>query len=140
MHRHLFRRLGWLPAALLVLQIGCARSESPKGSPAVTVKPSVVRAPAAPGPVRRVHVFVSGKVQRVGFRAFTEENARQLGLTGTVRNLDDGRVEAVIEGPAEKTELLLERLKSGPPRARVTLIELTEEKPTGEFEDFRALW
>lgn len=93
---------------------------------------------AAETPVkeRRVHVFVSGRVQGVGFRDFTQGEARKRGLTGWVRNLEDGRVEAVIEGPADKVAELLEEVKHGPPRARVDKVETTDETPTGEFKVF----
>jgi len=67
----------------------------------------------------RAHVIVKGLVQGVFFRAFTREVASSLGLKGWVRNLWDGSVEAVLEGPKDRIELALERLKEGPPSARV---------------------
>lgn len=70
--------------------------------------------PASNPDGRRVHVFVSGRVQGVGFRFFTETAARNLGLTGWVRNLSDGRVEAVIEGPSDKVAALLDQMRKGP--------------------------
>ena len=91
-------------------------------------------APAAT--VRRVHVFVSGLVQGVGFRAFTAEHAQKRGLTGWVKNLDDGRVEAVVEGPTAKVAEFLELLKRGPAAAKVDKVEVADEKPTGEFKTF----
>lgn len=84
----------------------------------------------------RVHVFISGRVQGVGFRAFTQSNARQLKLTGWVKNLTDGRVEAVIEGPADKVAELLDLLKRGPRWARVEKIEMKDETPKGDFKQF----
>jgi acylphosphatase len=90
----------------------------------------------AAGAMRRVHVFVSGRVQGVGFRNFTEGEARRLGLTGWVTNLPDGRVEAVIEGPSGKIDQLLEKLNRGPRAAKVDKLEKTEEKHTGEFKEF----
>jgi acylphosphatase len=89
-----------------------------------------------PVKARRVHVFISGRVQGVGFRDFTQAAAQRRGLTGWVQNLDDGRVEAVIEGPADKAAELLELVKHGPPAARVDKVETADETPTGEFKVF----
>ncbi len=86
--------------------------------------------------VRRIHAWISGRVQGVFYRASTHDKATALGLEGWVRNLPDGRVELVAEGPAEKIEELLEWCKQGPPGARVTNIEVEQEEPTGEFANF----
>jgi acylphosphatase len=75
-------------------------------------------------------------VQGVGFRAFTHQQATLSGLTGFVRNLADGRVEAVIEGPAGKVAELLEKLKRGPETARVDGLQVADEPPKGEFKGF----
>jgi acylphosphatase len=85
---------------------------------------------------RRVHVFVSGQVQGVGFRFFTEAAAGKLGLTGWVRNLPDGRVEAVIEGPPDKLAALLDQMRKGPEHAKVDDLQVKDEPPTGEFHNF----
>lgn len=77
----------------------------------------------------RVHVFVSGDVQGIGYRAFTQECADELGLVGWVRNLPDGRVEAAVEGPANHVANLLEKMKHGPRHARVTRVEVSQERP-----------
>jgi acylphosphatase len=61
----------------------------------------------------RAHVFVSGKVQGVYYRANTRERAQELAVDGWVRNLDDGRVEAVFEGPEDRVEELVEWCHSG---------------------------
>jgi acylphosphatase len=66
------------------------------------------------------HVLVSGIVQGVGYRAFAERAARELGLTGWVRNLDDGRVEIYVEGAPSKIETFLERCGRGPRSAEVS--------------------
>ena len=92
--------------------------------------------PPAPKGVRRVHVFLTGRVQGVGFRNFTQRNARRLGLTGWVQNLRDGRVEAVIEGKTESVAKLLKLIARGPRHARVDDIKTTDQKPTGEFNRF----
>ena len=79
----------------------------------------------------RVHVLVSGRVQGVFFRDFTRREALDHGLSGWVRNLVDGRVEAVLEGARQEVEAVLERLREGPPRARVEDVEHREETPEG---------
>ncbi len=86
--------------------------------------------------VKRVHAWISGRVQGVFYRAFTCEKARSLGLSGWVRNLPDGRVELVAEGPDEKVKALLQWCKQGPPAARVDHIKVVDEVATGEFPDF----
>lgn len=87
---------------------------------------------------RRVHLFASGRVQHVWYRQGTEQRARELGLTGWVRNLMDGRVEVVAEGEASRVGLLVEYCREGPPLARVDHLEVFEEAPTGEFATFDA--
>ncbi len=67
----------------------------------------------------RVHAFVAGVVQGVGFRYFVAREARRLGLAGFVRNLPDGRVEVVAEGERAALERLVAALRSGPPSAEV---------------------
>lgn len=86
---------------------------------------------------RRVRVFVDGRVQGVFFRATTRAVAQQLGLTGWVRNLRDGRVEIVAEGPADAVERLLRWAKTGPDGAVVTDTDVREEAYRGEFDSFR---
>ncbi len=95
-------------------------------------------APTRPA-MRRVHVFLTGRVQGVGFRAFTRWNALSLKVAGWVRNLRDGRVEGVFEGRAERVAKLLEKVKTGPPHARVDDLKVTDEPVTGEFETFKVL-
>jgi len=84
----------------------------------------------------QAHVFFSGHVQGVFFRAFTEENAKKLGVRGWVRNLPDGRVEAVFEGPRDKVEKLIYLCRYKHPYARVDDVEIHYEQPEG-FSDFR---
>lgn len=86
--------------------------------------------------LRRLHVWVSGRVQGVFFRQSTETFARELGLAGWVRNLPDGRVEAIAEGDATALERLVAFCHEGPPAARVDDVEVTWEAPTGEFSTF----
>ena len=79
----------------------------------------------------RRHVHVSGRVQGVFFRDFTRQQAQALGLVGWVRNLDDGRVEAVFEGEESAVTTMLENLRDGPPQARVEDLAVREEPPEG---------
>ncbi|GAQ95101.1 acylphosphatase [Thermodesulfovibrio aggregans] len=81
--------------------------------------------------MRRAHLFISGRVQGVFYRAFTKEIADSLGLNGWVRNLRDGRVEAVFEGDEERISIAIDRCKEGPPYARVDNIEIIWEEPEG---------
>jgi acylphosphatase len=84
----------------------------------------------------RAHVFVSGMVQGVFFRSETQYEAKKRGVKGWVRNLPDGRVEAVFEGEEEKVNELINFCKHGPPGARVTSVDVMWENYTGEFKDF----
>ncbi|MHA1580763.1 MAG: acylphosphatase [Candidatus Freyarchaeota archaeon] len=84
----------------------------------------------------RAHVYVSGRVQGVFFRSYTKDEADSRGVTGWVRNLSDGRVEAVFEGEKEKVEEMIQFCKRGPPAARVSGVEVTFEDYTGEFKKF----
>lgn len=88
---------------------------------------------------KRYHVWISGRVQGVFFRANTVTQARTLGLTGWVRNLPDGRVEALFEGAAPAVEAMLAWCRSGAPPARVDRMEAVEEKPGGQYADFAAV-
>lgn len=80
--------------------------------------------------VRR-HVWVSGVVQGVFFRSMTHREATALGLAGWVRNLSDGRVEAVFEGPASTVEAMVGWCRTGPSHAVVEDVEVVEEPPEG---------
>jgi len=85
----------------------------------------------------RVHVFVSGRVQGVFFRTETQDEAIRQNVTGWVRNLHDGRVEAVFEGEKENVDRLIEFCRRGPPGARVTRVDVAWEHYTGEFRSFQ---
>jgi acylphosphatase len=80
----------------------------------------------------RAHVFVSGRVQGVFFRNTTQEEATAKGVEGWVRNLDDGRVEAVFEGEEGAVESMVAFCGEGPERARVEDVEVEYGEPTGE--------
>jgi len=86
----------------------------------------------------RVHVWISGSVQGVGFRFSTVEQAQRLGLGGWVRNLGDGRVEAVFEGPAAEVGQMVAWCRRGPPGAWVSELGSEPETPIGET-GFRAM-
>jgi acylphosphatase len=74
--------------------------------------------------------LISGRVQGVGFRFFTEAAAAREGLHGWVQNLPDGRVEAAVEGEAEAVERFERNVRHGPPGARVRDVEVDETVPT----------
>lgn len=85
----------------------------------------------------RVHVLISGRVQGVGFRAALRHEALRRGVSGWVRNLPDGRVEAVIEGEAGRVDEVLAWCRRGPQGARVSDVEVRREPPRGEPPGFR---
>ncbi len=72
--------------------------------------------------------LVSGRVQGVGFRSFVEQEAQAIGVTGWVRNLDDGRVEAYAVGSPDQLNLLAARLSQGPPHSEVRGLEQLESE------------
>ena len=81
----------------------------------------------------RLHAILRGRVQGVNFRMFTAFWARDLGLSGTVRNLPDGRsVEVVADGPRPALDDLLTRLRQGPRGARVDRVDVTWQEPAGD--------
>ncbi|TYL39325.1 acylphosphatase [Natronococcus pandeyae] len=80
----------------------------------------------------RAHVFVSGKVQGVYYRATTRDTAREAGVDGWVKNLEDGRVEAVFEGPEDAVESMVEFCHEGSPAADVEDVAVEYEEPQGE--------
>ncbi len=90
--------------------------------------------------MKRVRIFVTGIVQGVAFRAWTVRTARARGVTGWVRNLPDGRVEALVEGDDPAVEAVAVWCRQGPPAATVTKTEVREEPYSGEFQDFRILY
>lgn len=85
---------------------------------------------------KAVEVRVEGRVQGVSFRAWTQEEARALGLAGWVQNMPDGSVEALIQGPGDAVSSLLERLRDGPSAARVTQLSEQEAAVDPALRDF----
>ncbi len=84
----------------------------------------------------RLHAIIHGRVQGVSFRYYTRRRAGELGLKGYVRNLWDGTVEVVAEGPRPAVDRLLAFLHKGPPAAFVTQVDVRWAAPTGEFSSF----
>lgn len=85
---------------------------------------------------KRLHVYWSGRVQGVGFRYTAESVALELSLTGWVRNLPDGRVEAVCEGSETSLKTLLDKIRAGPMDRYIQQVQATWDRASGEFDDF----
>jgi acylphosphatase len=84
----------------------------------------------------RAHLFISGRVQGVFFRACTREEAEKRNLTGWVKNLCDGRVEAVFEGDEKVVQSMISWCHNGPPQAVVSGVSVEVEEPGGEYTRF----
>jgi len=84
----------------------------------------------------KAHVYVQGRVQGVFYRDWTLRQARALGLTGWVKNLSDGKVEAIFEGSKSAVEQVIEKCKEGPKLAKVEHTDIIWESPTSEFSSF----
>jgi acylphosphatase len=91
----------------------------------------------APDEIVRAHVWVTGRVQGVGFRAFVQQVGAYHRLSGWVRNVGDNQVESVAEGPRKKVEPFVESVKQGPRAARVDNAWVEWEPPQGESSFFR---
>lgn len=89
---------------------------------------------------QRVHLFVKGKVQGVFFRQALKVMAKKKNVFGWVKNLKDGRVEAILEGEDVNVSSLVEWCHAGPANARVEDIEIRNEKYKGEFSKFEVLY
>jgi len=89
---------------------------------------------------QRIRIFVTGKVQGVFFRQALKVMAKKNNVFGWVKNLKDGRVEAVLEGDEEKVTRLIEWSHGGPANARVEDVEIQNEKFIGEFSKFDVLY
>jgi len=83
--------------------------------------------------MKQYHIHVSGFVQGVGFRVFVRKKAKKLGITGWVRNLSDGRVEAMLQGEEEKLNELIKHIKRGPYFSEVKNVVVKEEKMIEKF-------
>ena len=87
----------------------------------------------------RAKLLIIGHVQGVGYRAFTRHAASRRGLLGGVKNLDDGRVEAEVEGIRSVIEAMIGELKIGPPGARVQAVQVEWAPASGRFTGFQ-IW
>jgi len=87
----------------------------------------------------RAHVYITGKVQGVYFRQSTKRQAYSLDVTGWVRNLHDGRVEAIFEGDEEPVKVAIDFCYYGPRAAKVEKVDLIWEDYRGEFTDFKVI-
>lgn len=88
----------------------------------------------------RAHVFISGRVQGVNFRYATKTMADVLGLTGWVRDLLDGRVEAIFEGEEDAVRQAIHWCRAGTSSALVDHVEVTYENVTEDFDRFHITW
>lgn len=86
--------------------------------------------------VKRAHLYISGRVQGVFFRAWVSDQARRLGLGGWVRNRIDGRVEAVFEGPAAVVDHMVKLCHEGPDHARVDTVLDDYSEPAEDLASF----
>ncbi|MBD3413921.1 MAG: acylphosphatase [Candidatus Aminicenantes bacterium] len=90
--------------------------------------------------MERARLMISGRVQGVLFRDFTQRWASSFELKGWVKNLPDGRVEVLVEGDKDKINRLITKLRKGPQMARVDDIDLDWREYKGEYSDFRITW
>ena len=90
--------------------------------------------------MERLHAVVRGDVQGVGFRYFVQRRAHQLGLSGWVRNNEDGSVELVAEGERDPLELLKRAVEEGPRMARVERVDVQWSSATGTLQSFDLAW
>lgn len=86
--------------------------------------------------IERLEVRIAGRVQGVGFRQYTVQQARRLGVDGWVRNESDGSVFAVAEAPRDALERFLERMRVGPSSARVLDVKHEWSEPSGDLGGF----
>ncbi|MCL5975106.1 MAG: acylphosphatase [Gammaproteobacteria bacterium] len=86
--------------------------------------------------IKRYHLLIKGRVQGVGYRMSTQIAAQKIGLTGWVRNLNDGQVEIVAEGDLMQLKQFVDWAWQGPRFAQVTDITINEQPATDEFETF----
>ncbi|MBU2549070.1 MAG: acylphosphatase [Proteobacteria bacterium] len=88
----------------------------------------------------RAHLVIAGRVQGVAFRYHTRDQANRLGLTGWVKNLPSGDVEAVFEGLESAVEEMVQWCHAGPPSARVDRVEIRREPAAGRFRRFEIVF
>jgi len=89
--------------------------------------------------MKRVHLIISGYVQGIGFRAWFARSARQLQVTGWVKNREDGTVEAVCDGPPEELKKILEVARTGPETSWVDDVVIEWLEPSELFHEFKIM-
>jgi len=87
--------------------------------------------------MKRVHIVAGGVVQGICFRYYAQRTAEELGVTGWVRNIPDGRIEAVVEGREKNVDAMVDWFRHGPPGALVEEFSVQELPYQAEFQDFR---
>lgn len=86
--------------------------------------------------MQQAHIFIEGRVQGVGFRHFIRVNAEEIGIYGWVKNLPDGRVEALFAGPMDHIREMVNRCEEGPGASRVDNVDVTVEQTDEDYDDF----
>ena len=87
--------------------------------------------------MKEIHLTIYGRVQGVFYRLNTKNKAKSLGLTGYTKNLENGRVEVVAEGPQEKLKELIEWCKKGPKIAKVDNLKIVWKDAKNKYDEFR---
>ncbi|MBL7054159.1 acylphosphatase [Candidatus Woesearchaeota archaeon] len=87
--------------------------------------------------MKRIHLIINGKVQGVFYRDNTKKKASELGLKGFVKNIENGLVEIIAEGPEDKLSELIEFCKNNPGYSEVDRLDIKKEKATNEFIGFK---
>lgn len=87
--------------------------------------------------LKQVYLYIKGDVIGVGFRAWTKIQVKIIGVTGWVRNKEDGGVEAQIQGEEEKVKQIIELIKKGPPVSHVADVEIFWQEPKEVFDEFK---
>lgn len=88
--------------------------------------------------MKTLKVFITGLVQGIFFRKYIQDEAKKIGVKGYVRNLDDGRVEVVVEGKEDEVKAMLRKCEQGAPHSKVDNVEYSEIKHVG-FDSFKIL-
>jgi len=87
----------------------------------------------------RVHLLIEGEVQGVGFRAFVKRKAEQKQVTGSVKNLENGKVEIIMQGNEEDINSMIETCKKGPPWARVSNVNVDWNNKVENYKEFKII-
>jgi len=87
--------------------------------------------------LKQVHLYIKGDVIGVGFRAWTKIQAKIIGVTGWVRNVDSDWIEAQIQGEEEKVKQIIELIKKGPPISHISDVQIFFQEPKEIFDNFK---